>query len=136
MEFTDVNLNANSNQPFAKQNRKFSDALKQKIVDDIEQKRVSIKDVVSLYSVTRTSIYKWIYAYSKHHLKGTKMVVELESEAEKVKELMRRNVELERAYGLKQLEIEYLQKIIELGSREVGFDIKKKYATQLSNILD
>lgn len=132
MEFTDVNLNQN----FAKQNRVFSDALKQKIVDDIEQKRVSIKDVVSLYSVTRTSIYKWIYAYSKHYSKGTKMVVELESEAEKVKQIMRRNAELERAYGLKQLEVEYLQKIIELGSAEVGFDIKKKFATRLSNISD
>ena len=132
MEFTDVNLNQN----FAKQNRIFSEDLKQKIVNDIEQKRVSIKDVVSLYSVTRTSIYKWIYAYSKHYSKGTKMVVELESEAEKVKQLMRRNAELERAYGLKQLEVEYLSKVIDLGSAEVGFDIKKKYVTRQSNISD
>jgi transposase len=132
MEFTDVNLK----QKFAKQNRTFSEDLKQKIVNDIEQKLVSIKDVVSLYSVTRTSIYKWIYAYSKHYSKGTKMVVELESEAEKVKQLMRRNAELERAYGLKQLEVEYLSKVIELGSAEVGFDIKKKYATRQSNISD
>ena len=132
MEFTNVNLNQN----FAKQNRRFSEALKQKIVNDIEQKRTSIKDVVSLYSVTRTSIYKWIYAYSKNYCKGTKMVVELKSEAEKVKQLMRRNAELERAYGLKQLEVEYLQKIIELGSAEAGFDIKKKFATRQSNISD
>jgi transposase-like protein len=129
MDFTDVNLN----QKFAKQNRTFSETLKKKIVKEIELKRLTIKDAVSLYEVTRTSVYNWLSVYSQNYCKGTKMVVQLDSEYERTKQLLRQVADLERSYGQKQLECEYLQKIIELASREVGFDIKKKLATKQSS---
>jgi len=44
--------------------------------------------------------------------------------------LQLRLAELERIIGQKQLQIDYLEKIIELGSEEVGIDIKKKYSTE------
>jgi hypothetical protein len=55
----------------------------------------------------------------------------MESESTKTKKLLERNAELERFIGQKQLEIEYLQKTIELASEEVGYDLKKKCATKL-----
>jgi transposase len=76
--------------------------------------------------LSRTAVYKWIYAYSDLEL-NVKMVVEMESEASKTQQLLERNAELERFIGQKQLEIEYLQKTLELASADLGYDIKKKY---------
>jgi hypothetical protein len=46
---------------------------------------------------------------------------------------MKHIAELERKVGQKQLQIDYLEKVIELGSEQVGVDIKKKYASQRSD---
>ncbi len=55
---------------------------------------------------------------------GVKVVVEVESESTKTKKLLELNAELERFIGQKQLEIEYLQKTIEIVSEEVGLHRK------------
>ena len=54
------------------------------------------------------------------------MVIEKISEENKRKELEVKVQELERLLGQKQVEIAYLQKVVEFGSQEVGFDLKKK----------
>jgi hypothetical protein len=41
--------------------------------------------------------------------------------------------ELERNVGRKQLEVEYLEKVIETASTELGLDIKKKSGLRSSN---
>jgi hypothetical protein len=56
-------------------------------------------------------------------------VIEKESEGAKTLLLMKRIAELEQVVGRKQLEIDYLNTVIELGSEETGIDIKKKYAS-------
>ncbi len=116
--------------------RSFSDEFKKKIVREIETKRIAIKDVASLYDVSRPSIYNWLYKYSKNYEKGTKMVLELESEAERTKFLMKKVAELERALGQKTMEIDFLNKVIDLSSDELGYDLKKKVSTTLSNGLE
>ena len=116
--------------------RYFSDEFKKKIVKEIETKRIAIKDVVSLYNVSKNSVYTWLYKYSKNYEKGTKMVLELESEAERTKYLMKKVAELERALGQKTLEIDFLNKVVDLCSEELGYDIKKKATTTLSNGLE
>lgn len=116
--------------------RTFSDDFKKKIVKDIETKRTSIKDVASLYDVSKNSVYRWLYKYSKHCEKGTKMVLELESEAEKTKYLMHKVAELERTLGQKTMEIDFLNKVIDLCSEELGFDVKKKASTTQSSGLE
>lgn len=85
---------------------------------------ITIPQLCTLYEVSRTTVYKWIYAYSDLE-PGVKMVVEMESEASKTKHLLERNAELERFIGQKQLEIEYLQQTLELASAELGYDLKK-----------
>jgi transposase-like protein len=116
--------------------RTFSDDFKKKIVQEIETKRISIKDVASLYDVSKNSVYTWLYKYSKNYEKGTKMVLELESEAEKTKYLMHKVAELERTLGQKTMEIDFLSKVIELCSEELGYDVKKKASTTLSSGLE
>ena len=115
-----------------KNNRTFSENFKRKKVKEILEKRVSIRQVCELYSVSRTSVYRWIYKYSPLE-QGTKQVIQMESEALKTKLLLQQVAELERVIGQKQLEIDYLTKTLEMASTEVGYDLKKKYAPKSLN---
>lgn len=110
-------------------NRTFDAALKRSIVDRFEKKQLSIKEICDLYQVSRTSVYKWIYKYSKHQQSGTKMVIQMESDAYASQQLKARVAELERIVGQKQLTIDYLEKLIELGRQELGVDLKKNCGT-------
>ena len=113
-------------------NRTFSIEFKKSKVRDLLAKRITAKELSELYKVSRTSIYKWLYLYSDTE-KGTKTVVQMESEQAKTAYYRQRIAELERLYGQKQLEVEYLNKGYELVSEELGFDVKKKYAHLLLN---
>ena len=53
----------------------------------------------------------------------------MESEGQKAKELELRIRELEAALRHKQMEADFLNKMIEIGSAEVGIDLKKKFGT-------
>jgi transposase len=54
----------------------------------------------------------------------------MESEAKKTEELLKRVSELEQVVGQKQLEIDYLNKLLELSSLEFKVDIEKKFRHQ------
>jgi transposase len=114
----------------SKHSRNFSDEFKKSKVKDLLEKRITIRDLSRLYQVSRTSVYKWIYLYSDIK-QGTKQVVQMDSEQTKTKYWQQKCAELERLYGQKQLELEYLSKVLELASEEVGYDVKKKYAPVL-----
>jgi transposase len=115
-------------------NRNFSEEFKRSKVKDINEKKISIPDLCRLYNVSRTSVYKWIYLYSAAE-RGVKTVVQMDSEALKVKEQAVRIAELERIVGIKQMIIDYQDKLIEFVSEEVGYDVKKKHKPEPSNTL-
>jgi len=117
-----------------RQQRVFSDTFKRQKVKELDQGLYSIGELSKLYKVSRTSIYRWLYKYSVNHQKGTVQVVQMNSEAQKTKQLLARLAELERVVGQKQLEIDYLEKLIELGSAELNVDLKKNFATKCSTI--
>jgi transposase len=112
-----------------KQVRIFSKELKKKLVEDIELKKIKVKDVVNLYRVSDTSVYKWLNKYSSLMKPGVKMVMESESKETKIDKLLGRIAELERTVGKKQLEVEFLNKVIDICSDELGYDVKKKSTT-------
>lgn len=118
-----------------RQNRRFSEAFKRDKVKEIESKRLKVRQICDLYEVTSAAVYKWLYKYGQKTEKGTKIVIEMESEAVKTKHLQERVAELERIIGQKQLEIDYLDKLLELESQELGYDLKKKHASKLSSTL-
>lgn len=95
----------------------------------IEEKQMTVLQLSRIYEVTSSAIYKWIGKYSTKISKGEILVLEKESEGAKTLKLLEHVSELERAVGQKQLLIDYLEKVLELGSEDVGFDIKKKYVT-------
>ncbi|NJB87848.1 transposase-like protein [Lewinella marina] len=124
-------MSSNSEQPTLKQKytRRFSEPFKRRCVAQLTAGEVSIAQGCRLWQVSRTSLYQWIYLYSDR-IKGTHTVVEMESEGKRIERLLARLAELERIVGCKQMEIDLLQTTLDLASQEVGYDLKKKYATR------
>jgi transposase len=116
-----------------KQHRIFSEEFKKNKVKELVEKRITVTELSKLYSVTRSAVYKWLYRYSKEHQRSPIFVVQMESEAQKTMRLQQQLAELERVVGQKQLEIDFLNKLIEISSEELGFDIKKNISPRLSN---
>lgn len=116
-----------------KYNRTFSEALRKQIVASYEKKQATIREICDLYGISRTSVYKWIYLYSSEYQAGTKQVVQMESEAQKTKALLRENAELLQAIGRKQLEIDYLNQVLLQASQDLNVDLKKNFASKASN---
>lgn len=116
--------------------RQFSEEFKRKKVNELISKQITVTEISRLYDVSRTAIYNWIYKYSPHHEKKCKLVVEMESESLKTKRLQQEVAELQRIVGQKQLEIDFLNKLLEIGSNELGFDLKKNFNTTRSNGID
>lgn len=117
-----------------KYNRHFSDAFRRQKVADLEAGLVTIKQLCAAYSVSRTSVYKWIYQYSIHHKQGTKQVVQMESEAANTLRLQARLAELERILGQKQLALDFNEQVIAFANEELGYDLKKNFEAKRSNI--
>ncbi|NBB32058.1 transposase [Cellulophaga sp. BC115SP] len=110
-----------------RQSRIFSESFKREKVEDILNKRISIIEFCKLWDVSSTSVYRWIYQYSSHYKKGTKMIVQQDSEEAKTQELLKKVAELERILGQKQMEIDYQSKLIEIASKELDIDLKKSF---------
>jgi transposase-like protein len=114
-------------------NRYFSEEFKRQKVRELEKNLVNIAELCREYQVSRTSVYKWLYKYSKMIKKGEKQVVERKSDTRKIQELRERIEELERAVGQKQMIIDFKDKMIELAEETYGIDIKKKLKSKLSS---
>lgn len=114
-----------------KRQRIFSRIFKEEKVKEIESGQIRVCDFCRLYEVSSTSVYRWLNEYGIKHKKGVRMVVELESESFKRKELEEKVKELEHLLGKKQIEIEYLNMVIEAGSELLGEDLKKSQTPSL-----
>ena len=112
-----------------RQTRYFSDELKRKLVGEIDRKLCTVAEVCREYQVRRSSVYKWIYKYSVMRKKKVKIVIEAESETRKMQEMRAKIRDLEQMVGQKQIEIDFLKKMIELTEEDLGIDIKKKGRT-------
>jgi len=115
-----------------KPRRIFSVEIRREIVKQIEENKIGVSAASREYGVTRGSVYNWLNKYSRTLKGGQVIVVEKESEQRKNEELRARIAELERIIGRKQMEIDFLNKVIEIGSEEVKVDIKKKFGGKLS----
>ncbi|HEX7494084.1 MAG TPA: transposase [Bacteroidales bacterium] len=115
------------------QKRYFSVEFKKKKVRELEKNITSVCDICKTYSVSRTSVYRWIYEYSAMAKKHEKQVVEAKSDTQKIKALEERIKELERIVGQKQLLLEFKDKMIEIAEATYNVDIKKKVGSKLSS---
>lgn len=115
------------------QHRIFSEAIRMQTVKDIEAGKCSVLEASRELSVTRGAVYKWVHLYSRYLSKNKVMVVEDKSEAYRSKELERRLHELEAALGRKQMEVDFLNKIIDLANEEYRTDLKKNLVKEPSD---
>lgn len=126
-----VNYFDHENKP--QYHRSFSEDFKKTKVRELERNLTSVSDISKTYSVSRKSVYKWIYKYSAMAKKQVKQVVEAKSDTQKIKALEERIKELERIVGQKQLLLEFKDKMIEIAEATYNVDIKKKVGSRLSS---
>ena len=113
--------------------RVFSDRLKKKIVKDIERGKVNVVGVMREYQISHSSVYNWLRKFSGHLQSTSTLVMQMDSEQYRTKELEKKVLELEAALGRKQLENDYLKKLIDLADQDLGIDIKKNIGSKLSS---
>jgi transposase len=107
------------------QHRTFSIAIRRQTVKDIEEGKCSVLEASRELSVTAGAVYKWVHLYSRYLSKNKVMVVEDKSESYRSKELEKRLKDAEAALGRKQMEIDFLNKLIEFANEEFKTDLKK-----------
>ena len=113
--------------------RYFSEEFKRAKVAEIERGITKVSEICREYHVRDNSVYKWIYKYSMTRKKGTRMVVELESDTSKIKQLREQLSQYEQLIGQKQIKIDFLEKLLDLAGEELGQDLKKKYGSGASS---
>lgn len=121
-----------SNVRLLQKHRKYSDEFKKQIVADFESGNYSVPQLEKLHGIGNPTIYSWIYKFSTFNEKGFRIVEMKDSSSKKVQELEARNKELEAALGRKQIQLDYLEKMVELAKTELDIDIKKNYSTPQS----
>lgn len=77
--------------------------------------------------MTRAAVYKWIKQYSTSMKKKERLIVEAESDTRKLAILQQRIAELERLLGQKQIQLEFMEKVIDIAEETYHVDIKKKF---------
>jgi transposase len=112
--------------------RCFSEDFKRALVKDFESGQYSVVQLEKLHKISNNLIYDWIYKYSTFNDKSFRIVEMKESSANRVKELEAKIRELERTVGIKQLQIDYLEKMMDIAKEELGVDIKKNSDTPQS----
>ena len=112
-----------------RQSRQFSEHFKRQKVKEIQAQRTSVNEVCKQYEVSSTSVYKWLKQYGTNYQSPIRTVVESESDTRELLALKKKNAELERLIGQKQIFIEFQTKMIELAEETYGVDIKKKFSS-------
>ena len=115
-----------------RKHRQYSAEFKKQIVSDFESGEFSVQQLSKLHGIAGPVIYRWIYKFSNFNEKGFRVIEMKDSSSKKMQELEARNKELEAALGRKQIQLDYLEKMIELAKSELDIDIKKNYSTPQS----
>ena len=108
-----------------RKHRYYSEEFKKRLVASFEKGEFSVPQLEKLYGIRNTSLYRWVYKYSRFNEKGCRIVEMESSDENKLNELIKKVKELEQMVGQKQIAIEYLEKMIELAKTDLNIDIKK-----------
>jgi transposase-like protein len=109
--------------------RHFSEVFKRQLVKEFESGHSTVNELSEDYSIQTRVLYRWIHKYSRYYQSGSRIVVEMKSQEQTNKELREQIAKLEQVVGKKQMEIDYLEKLIELSEKAYKVEIKKKADT-------
>ena len=107
---------------------RYSSAFKSKIVSEIERGKHTIFSARRVYDINGNgTVENWIRQLGKNHLIGKVVRVETRDERSKLKQFEEDKRRLESALANEHLRILALESMLDLASKELGVDIKKKY---------
>jgi len=109
--------------------RSFSTDFKKIIVEEFESGNFTVLQLSRLHNIDFQSIYNWIRKYSTNDQPKSVIVEMKKSSTKKLKELEKQVKELQRIVGQKQINIDYLEKIIDLSNKHYKTDLKKSFNT-------
>ena len=116
-----------------KKRRIFSESYKKSRVKEYESGQLTVREIAQLYGIGYQTVYLWIYKYSSYNKKSLKVVEHKDSHKYRLKQFQDRIKELEQIIGQKQIQVDYLEKIIELAKTELEIDLKKNFDPLQSN---
>lgn len=111
------------------QRRSFSEEFKKIVVNEFESGNFTVLQLSKLHNLDFQSIYSWIRKYSINPQPKSVIVEMKNSSSKKLKDLEEQVKKLHQLLGQKQITIEYLEKIIDLGSKHYKTDLKKSFNT-------
>jgi len=111
--------------------KRFSLKVKEDTVKDIEKGKYTALEASRELQVSERCIYDWIYKYSSYLSKNKVLIIEDKSEVSKTAELEKRLQEAEAALGRKQMELDLLNKMIEIAGKELEIDLKKSFSKRV-----
>jgi transposase len=105
---------------------RYSSAFKQKVVEEVE-KGNSINSIRKLYGIKGSpTISNWLKEYGKNHLLSKVVRIEMKDEKNIIRELEKRNRQLEKALADEKLKSMCLEALVEIAQEDYGIDLKKK----------
>lgn len=115
-----------------KGSRVYSEDFKLRIVKEYESGEFTVTELKRVYTLSDQTVYNWIYKYSTYNKKSIHVVEMKDSNDKKMKDLEQEVKELREAVGRKQMNIDYLDKMIDLAKEHYDIDIKKSSDSPLS----
>lgn len=112
--------------------RTFSESFKRHKVQQIEHGNLKVSQICDQFGVSRPAVYSWLKRYGNTYQPPIRMVVELESEAVRTKQLEQRLAELERLLGQKQIALDFSEALLSVASQELGRDLHKDFFSKVS----
>jgi transposase len=113
--------------------RVFTEAFKRTRVEEFEKGQFTVAEIADMYQVSKFSVYKWISLYSRAPKPGIRVIDMADSPDLKFKQLKDRIAELERMVGRKEIQLDFLFKMIDMAEEMYGIDIKKKFGNEPSS---
>lgn len=109
--------------------KRYSEEFKKSRVKEYESGKFTVLELSRLYNFSFQTMYNWIYKYSKLAKQNILIVEDSKSATKKLKDYKQQIHDLQRIVGLKQIELDYLHKLIETAESELGIEIKKNLNT-------
>jgi len=112
---------------------RYSVAFKQKVINEIESGKYSLRQAGQIYNISYQSLYNWLREFGKNDLIGKTVKVVMKNEADKIKLLEEEKKKLESALAQAYLKIVALESTIEIAEEKYHIDVKKKSGFPVSN---
>jgi transposase len=108
--------------------RRYSEALKKKVVEEVESGKLSQAEAARRYGLRRGAVWDFLRAYGRLYNKRRIVEVVMVDQKEKIDEL-------KEALADAHLKLRLYDKMLELAGKEYKADLKKNFFTQASELL-